>query len=433
MTVTPPENVNYGRVEWQAISDITDGPDSGSRPDFIAPSGTVTFTASTVALRDTSALPNAVSILRDPIIGVLDSEGFLCTPDDDGAPSYRGVELIATDDPDLNPTDWVYNVTYKITGKNGRQIPLQSHQIYVPTDTTVDLTKVGPVENATAIGIPQAEALAAEAQAAALDAQARAAAAEASADAAETFAQQAGTASDANIADKLTNGVQSKAALSAQTEQGLTTPGSVRSAADARVQAVGDGRYGRRGVAEDLVPTVYDSVGTTRVLTPEAATTKFAARGEAMFLIGKGFDPADNSAAAYGVLGTGHAWGWLLDPASNEAITAEFAVPEHWTTITSIEPWWVQTTADSGNVVWRTNIFNLSHNNSLTSGGGSTVTSSASSASTTTARVRVSTIATSLNVDPIKLQRIWLQRFASDSDDTYPADVGVIGIKITGA
>lgn len=188
MTITPPANVNYGRVVWQALSDVTDGPDSGTRPDFIAPTGKVTFVASTVVERNATASPNPVSILRDPIVGVLDSEGYLCTPNDAGEPDYRGVDLIATDDPDLNPTDWVYNVSYAVKGKNGRQIALQPHQIYVPTDAVVDLTTVGPVDNATAIGIPQAEALAAQAAAAATDASVAASQALAAAEAAEQSA-----------------------------------------------------------------------------------------------------------------------------------------------------------------------------------------------------------------------------------------------------
>jgi hypothetical protein len=224
MTITPPPNVSYGRVVWQALSDVTDGPDSGTRPDFIAPSGEVTFVASTVVERNPSASPNPVSILRDPIAGVLDDEGYLCTPGEDGLPAYRGVDLIATDDPDLNPTDWVYNVSYKVKGKNGRQIALASHQIYVPTDAVVDLTTVGPVDNATAIGIPQAEALAAQAAAAAEDASVAASQALAAAEAAEAALTDLDTTTADNIQAV---GSQTQTALSAQRVQALATNTSV--------------------------------------------------------------------------------------------------------------------------------------------------------------------------------------------------------------
>lgn len=213
MTLTPPENVDYGRVEWQVISDIADGPDVGDTPDYIAPTGTVTFTASTVSLRNNTSTPNPKTIARDPITGILDSEGYLCTIDKTtGEPAYRGIELIATDDADLNPVDWVYNVTYNVRGNNGRQIPLKAHQIYVPAGETVDLTTVGPVDNATAIGIPQAEALAAQAAAAAASASAAASQALAAAEAAEAALVD----SDTFVAEQIeTPGTATREALTA--------------------------------------------------------------------------------------------------------------------------------------------------------------------------------------------------------------------------
>lgn len=179
MTVSAPSNLSYGKVVWQTVSDIEDGSDPDVLPDFIAPTGTVTFVASMIAGRDITATPNPVTVVRDPIVAVLDDQGYLCTPDpdDQSVAGARGLWLIATDDPDLNPADWVYNVVYAIKGKDGRAIPLRSHQIYVPTytadpDNAVDLTSVGPVDNAATIGIPAAEAAAAAAVAAALAAEA---------------------------------------------------------------------------------------------------------------------------------------------------------------------------------------------------------------------------------------------------------------------
>ena len=170
MTVTAPSNINFGTVVWRAVSDITDREDVGADPDFIAPTGTVTFVASVSNLRDNTATPAPVTIIRDTITGVLDSEGYLCTALDDGTAGARGVKLIATDDPDLNPTAWAYNVTYSLKGANQRSLTMTAHQIYVVTGEVVDLTLVGPVANATAIGVAQAEALAAIAAQAAVEA-----------------------------------------------------------------------------------------------------------------------------------------------------------------------------------------------------------------------------------------------------------------------
>ena len=105
MPVAAPTNLSYGKVVWQSVSDIVDGTDTDSLPDFIAPTGTVTFVASMVAGRNITAIPNPVTVLRDPITGILDAQGYLCTPDpaNSSQAGVRGVWLIATDDPDLNP------------------------------------------------------------------------------------------------------------------------------------------------------------------------------------------------------------------------------------------------------------------------------------------------------------------------------------------
>lgn len=249
MTITPPANINYGRVVWQAVSDVVDGPDAATRPDFIAPTGEVTFVASTSVERNVTASPNPVSILRDPIVGVLDSEGYLCTPDATGAPAYRGLDLIATDDPDLNPTDWVYNVSYSIRGKSGRTLMLRSHQIYVPTDAVVDLTAVGPVDNATAIGIPQAEALAAQAVAAAADASAAASQALAAAAAAEAALSDVDAATAENLAapDSETS-TAAKSLVASDIEAG----GDVGSAVDGRVAGGVTGKQDKSTLDEDM-------------------------------------------------------------------------------------------------------------------------------------------------------------------------------------
>lgn len=65
MPLPAPNNLSYGKVVWQTVSDIVDGSDADVLPDFIAPTGTVTFTASMVVGRDITASPNPVSVIRD--------------------------------------------------------------------------------------------------------------------------------------------------------------------------------------------------------------------------------------------------------------------------------------------------------------------------------------------------------------------------------
>lgn len=170
-TVTPPANVNYGTVTGRFIVDVVDSPDVGADPDFVTPTGTVTFIASVGKLLDPTASPDALTILRYPITGVLNDQGYLCTPLADGSAGAQGVKLIATDDADLNPTGWVWNVTYALTGPNGSTLSSPAaHTMALPTNATIDLTTVIPPDDEQAIGIPQAQALAAQAAASAAEA-----------------------------------------------------------------------------------------------------------------------------------------------------------------------------------------------------------------------------------------------------------------------
>lgn len=184
MTITPiepPSNIDYGTVVWRAVMDVADGVDPGTDPDFVPPTGTVTFVASVSKVLDPGALPVPITVLRTPIIGVLDEEGYLCTADPvTRAPLYRGVQLIATDDPDLNPLNFVYNVSYQLRDSNNKTMKYpESHLLAVPTGSTQDLTNFIEPDDAQAIGIPQANALAAAAAADAAAAALSAAAAQA--------------------------------------------------------------------------------------------------------------------------------------------------------------------------------------------------------------------------------------------------------------
>lgn len=208
-----PTNVDTGRVEGRFIVGVVDGPDQDLDPDGIPAQGTVTFTASVPYLPDPFASPAPVTILKAPIIGVLDSEGYLCTPDpaDPRKPGYRGLRLIATDDPDLSVQGWTWTVTYNFQRVAGVALSIASHSMALPSGSTVDLTTVVKVPSSNGIGLEQAEALAASAQAAAT-------AASQDAQAALTAAQeasQAAQATDEGVAALVTgeNGEETRAAL----------------------------------------------------------------------------------------------------------------------------------------------------------------------------------------------------------------------------
>lgn len=146
-----PSNVQFGTVVGQFLAPIIDGSDVDGDPDVVAMSGTITFTASVTYIKNMGATPNPVTYIKTAITGILDSEGYLCTPNPLGVPT-RGLRLIATDDPDLNPTNWVYNVSYNLTHpqKSGA-FSLPPHSISIPMGSVNDLTGIVPEQSVGAV------------------------------------------------------------------------------------------------------------------------------------------------------------------------------------------------------------------------------------------------------------------------------------------
>lgn len=135
-----PTNISYGTVVGQFLASIQDGPDPDKTPEGVAMKGTVTFIASPVYVIDYSASPNPVTILKTPIVCPLDDEGYVCSPYASAeSPMSRGVLLVATDDPDLQPVGWNWTVMYNLTDPNGYRVAMPAQTINVPGNTVVDL------------------------------------------------------------------------------------------------------------------------------------------------------------------------------------------------------------------------------------------------------------------------------------------------------
>ena len=135
-----PTNISYGTVVGQFLAAIADGPDIDKLPEGVPMSGTVTFFASPTYVIDYTSTPNPAIILKTPIVCTLDSEGYLCSPYAAAdSPLSRGVMLIATDDPDLQPVGWNYTVMYNLLDPSGSRVSLPNQTINVPANTTVDL------------------------------------------------------------------------------------------------------------------------------------------------------------------------------------------------------------------------------------------------------------------------------------------------------
>lgn len=146
-----PINVNYGVVVGQFIASMGDTSDEGREPDAVPMGGTITFTPSIVSVKNVSIQPNPVTVIKTAVVGVLDEEGFLCNNviDTSTGLRQRGVPLVATDDPDINPTGWTWTANYNLT-LNG--VPVAGpgkHSFEVPMGMDTDLTVVSPVSTST--------------------------------------------------------------------------------------------------------------------------------------------------------------------------------------------------------------------------------------------------------------------------------------------
>lgn len=139
-------------------SPLIDGKDVGQEPDVVPAQGKVAFKASVGYIPVPVATGGPVTVMKGPIMGVLDDEGYLCTPHPtSGEPMYRGVRLIATDDPDMAVTDWTWSADYRLEAVNGNSMQIPAHSFALPSDAELDLTTLVKVPSSPGYGLPQAE------------------------------------------------------------------------------------------------------------------------------------------------------------------------------------------------------------------------------------------------------------------------------------
>lgn len=165
-----PTNVGSGQIVGRYVVGVIDSPDdTDDEPELIPARGTITFTPS-IGYVPNSTTEIPMTIMKAPITGVLDSEGYLCTPDNTTTPEgglSRGVKLFATDVGQV--TGWTYSVKYSFTPVGTVSPHIPDHTLTVPDKSIQDLSKVAPTPYAPVIGIPQIEATALRAEQAALE------------------------------------------------------------------------------------------------------------------------------------------------------------------------------------------------------------------------------------------------------------------------
>jgi hypothetical protein len=130
-----PSNISYGQIVHRMVLAVGDGGDADRLPDAVPMAGAqISFTPSVAWLLNASAVP-PVTIYPQRIVCTTDADGYLVDP-----MGEQGVWLIATDDPDTNPTNFTYAVEIRVNG-----LATRTFNISVPGGVTTDLTSVMPV------------------------------------------------------------------------------------------------------------------------------------------------------------------------------------------------------------------------------------------------------------------------------------------------
>ncbi|MEG2887288.1 MAG: hypothetical protein RR853_09205 [Aurantimicrobium sp.] len=138
---------------------IVDSLDADQDPDLVPLAGKVSFTLNAARVVDNSGA-TPVILAPTTIVAVLDAEGYLSTPDASGGVQYQGVRLPANNDPNQNPTETQWQVTYDLqVPGTGKVAALPTHQLYLPSNSVVNLGAIIPPDPQQPMSISQAEAL----------------------------------------------------------------------------------------------------------------------------------------------------------------------------------------------------------------------------------------------------------------------------------
>lgn len=163
-----PTGVGTGLVTGRFVIGVIDSPiDDDLDPELIPAQGRISFTPSiTYVPKHSDEFP--VTILKSTITGILDQEGYLCTPDNTSPTGFtRGVRLFATDVGSVK--NWTYNVKYSFSTHNGITPNIADHPISVPEGVERDLTDVVRIPSSPGMGVPQIESTALRAEKAAAE------------------------------------------------------------------------------------------------------------------------------------------------------------------------------------------------------------------------------------------------------------------------
>jgi hypothetical protein len=137
--------VQYGTVTGTFLAAAADGGDDDALPEGFPLSGQVSFTPEVSSLIVKSANP-PLTVLPAKITADLDAGGYISLN------GVRGVTLLASDDPNVSPTNFTYRVEFtnlRFTDESNNATPVsyKAFSIKVPAGTNTDLSVVAPVQS----------------------------------------------------------------------------------------------------------------------------------------------------------------------------------------------------------------------------------------------------------------------------------------------
>ncbi len=128
-------------------------------------------------------------------------------------------------------------------------------------------------------------------------------------------------------------------------------------------------------------------------------------------------------------IGGGRWAGLVFDAASQEIVAAAIEIPPSWTTLT-VELYWTNGGAGSGNVVWALQLDRAGDGETLAASGGGGASGDLTIAAPAQDVLKVSTMVTDQACDQTKLLNLRLIRQAANVADTLGNDAAALGIRL---
>lgn len=276
-----PVAVSSCRVSGRFLSAVMDSTDPDQEPDGVpVPGLSVTFTATVQRVKVAGSTPPVVVELA-PVTVACNDDGDLVDADGD-----LGVFLVASDDPDLEPTGWTWRATVSAPSFTD-----YSFAFVAPSGGDIDLTTVVPVPANMGTGLADWQAAVSASEAAAAEAQAAADSATAAATEADTAAADAAAAasSAAALADDAQVAADAAAAAVTDAESAAAAANTSASAA---------------GTSATTAGTSASAAGTSATAASDSASTAAARAADALAEANRAATEAGKAATQAGAAAT---------------------------------------------------------------------------------------------------------------------------------